>query len=132
LAPKTVRNVHGTLHRGLADGVRWGRVLRNVAEGAVLPKLAGVEMCTWTPREMNTFLEHVKGDRLFAAWLLLARSGVRRGELLGLHWKDVNLSRGSAAIRSTLTVVDHEVVLRPEVKSRKGRRVVPLESETVE
>ena len=85
LSAKMVRNVHGMLHKALADAVRWGRLVRNAADAADQPRKSSPEMQVWTPEEMRRFLQHVSDDRLFAAWQLLATTGMRRGELLGLR-----------------------------------------------
>ncbi len=88
LAPKTVRNIHIALRRSLADAVRFGLVPRNVATLVKPPALIRAELETWTADEMRQFLESVESDRLVAAYRLLATTGMRRGEVLGLHWSD--------------------------------------------
>jgi hypothetical protein len=71
LAPKTVRNVHGVLHAALRDAVRWGHLPRNVAAVADLPGGMTPEMRVWSPEQLRAFLQLVRGDPLYAAWLLL-------------------------------------------------------------
>ncbi len=117
LSPGTVRNVHVTAHRALQDAVRWGKVPRNVADLASPPRRQQTEMQTWSASELRAFLDHVQQDRLYALWLLAATSGMRRGELLGLRWRGVDL--GAA----TLSVV--------ESKTAAGRRVVDLDPATI-
>ena len=85
LAAKTVRNTHIVLHRALADAERLRLVMRNVAHLARPPSVPHVERATWTAEELAAFLEHVSGDRLFAAYVLLATTGMRRGEVFGLR-----------------------------------------------
>jgi integrase len=99
LAPKTVRNVHNIVHRALKDAVRWGYVVRNVAEAADPPKGKSAEMRVWSPDQLRAFLEHVREDDLYAFWLLVATTGMRRGELAGLRWVDVDLEAGRLAVR---------------------------------
>lgn len=130
LSPKTVRNVHGVLHKGLDDAVRWGRITRNVADLVDPPRWARPEMSVWTAEELRRFLAHVADDRLFAAWLLVATTGMRRGELLGLRWRDLDLDGAVAKIVHTLAVVDYEV-RASEPKTDKGRRAVALDTATV-
>src|SRR5215217_972175 len=90
LAPKTVRNVHVMLHRALHDAMRWGYLVRNVAEAADPPAARTPEQKVWSPAELRRFLEHVRDDRLYALWLLVATTGMRRGKLAGLRWVDVD------------------------------------------
>jgi integrase len=123
LAPKTVRNIHGGLHAALRDAVRWGYVARNVAVAADLPKSMAPEMRVWSPKQLRVFLDHVRGDRLYAAWLLFATTGMRRGEVAGLRWVDVDLDAGRVSPRRPRMVVNHQVLVS-ERKMAKGRRSI--------
>jgi integrase len=130
LSPKTVRNVHGVLHRAFKDAVRWRRLAVNPCDAADQPRRAGPEMRVWTPSELGRFIAATEHDRLGAVWRLLATTGLRRGELAGLRWSDVDLSAGRLTIRQTMTMVDG----RPQVgtpKSTAGARSVALDASTV-
>ncbi|MFL5887754.1 MAG: hypothetical protein ACJ76M_01585 [Solirubrobacteraceae bacterium] len=90
----------------MADAVRKGLVARNVADLADPPSLSEAKaptMRTWTADERSALLEHVSGDRLCAAWQLLATTGARRGEALGARWRDLDLDRGRWSIMETIT-----------------------------
>jgi integrase len=130
LAAKTVRNIHGELHAALRDAVRWGHVARNVAASADLPKGMAPEMRVWSPEQLRAFLDHARADRLYAAWLLFATTGMRRGEVAGLRWPDVDLEAGRVAPRRPRVVVNYEVVVS-EPKTAKGRRSLALDPATV-
>ncbi|HTE69197.1 MAG TPA: tyrosine-type recombinase/integrase [Actinomycetes bacterium] len=67
-------------------------------------------MHVWSPEQLRAFLDHVRTDRLYAAWLLLATTGMRRGEVAGLRWADVDLDAGRVSPRRPRVVVDHEVL----------------------
>jgi integrase len=131
LSPRTVRYVHTTLRRALRDAVADGLVVRNVAAQARPPRARRVEMHTWTAAELGAFLASVHEDRLYAAWLLLATLGLRRGELLGLRWSDVDLTSGRIAIRNTLVMVDGKPAMA-EPKTAKGRRSLTLAPQVLE
>jgi integrase len=130
LAPKTVRHVHTMLHKALADAVKWGRVSKNPADLGEPPRPATPEMKVWDTEQLRRFVEAVKDDRLVAAWLLMVTTGMRRGEVLGLRWSDVNLDAARASVVHTLTVVGHDVMVS-EPKTAKGRRSVALDPATV-
>jgi integrase len=83
LAPKTVQNVHRMLHRALSDAVKWDVVPRNVAEDAEAPRVGRKRPSVWTPEQLGIFVRQVEGDRFYALWLLVATTGLRRGELAG-------------------------------------------------
>jgi integrase len=94
-----VKNIHGAVHPALKDAVRWGYVARNVADAAAPPKVVTPEMQVWSPVQLRTFLTHVRNDRLYAAWMLFATTGMRRGEVAGLRWIDIDLAAGRVTPR---------------------------------
>jgi len=130
LSPSSVRRVHATLHKALADAVRWGRLARNPADQADPPRAVTAEMSVWSPQQLRAFLDSVRRDRLFAAWLTAATTGMRRGELLGLRWSDVDLEAETLSVRQIRTVARYEVLtLTP--KTDKGLRTIALDPQTV-
>jgi integrase len=132
LSPRTVRYVHTILHRASRDAVRWGRLARNPADAADPPEASAntrATMTTWTAEQVRTFLR-VEGHRLHAAFLLLATTGMRRGEALGLRWSDVELATGRASIVQTVIVVNHTATIGSP-KTDAGRRTVALDPGTV-
>jgi integrase len=131
LSPRSVRYVHVIIRRALADAVRWGRLSRNVAIGAAAPKQgARPEMRTWTAQELRKFLDSVAGDRLYAAYLTAATTGLRRGELLGLRWRDVALDASRLAVTQSLIAVAYKMSYS-EPKTAKSRRLIALDPVTV-
>ncbi len=111
----------------------WGYLNRNPAALAVKPKqrsAGSVDMRTWTADELRRFLDHVRDDRLFPAWRLAASTGLRRGELLGLRWQDVDLHAGRVSVRQTLTTVGNKVAFG-EPKTARGKRNIALDGVTI-
>jgi integrase len=111
----------------------WGYLNRNPAALAVKPKqrsAGSVEMKTWTAAEVRRFLDHVREDRLFPAWRLAASTGLRRGELLGLRWQDVDLDIGRVSVRQTLTTVGNKVAFG-EPKTARGKRNIAVDGVTI-
>jgi integrase len=130
VGPRTVQYVHATIRKALNDAVRWGLLVRNPAHHAAAPRLRRKEMRTWTADQLRGFLKSVRSDRLSAAWQLAALTGMRRGEVLGLRWADLDLEGGWLSVRQTLVVVDnHPQVSEP--KTARGRRRVALDAQTV-
>jgi integrase len=129
MAPKTVQNIHAILHRALRDAMRWGYVARNVADAVDPPKGLPAERQVWTPEQLRAFLTHVREDRLYAAWLLVATTGLRRAELAGLRWVDVDFEVGRVSPRRPRVVVDYAVV-ESDAKTPKGRRSLALDPVT--
>jgi integrase len=130
LAPKTVRNVHAVLSKALGDAQRLNLVSRNVAHGLELPKLPAQQSRAWTAEQLRAFLAHVADDRWAPMWRLLATTGMRRGEALGLRWADVDLERGVLTITNQRTIAGG-VVVEGEPKSSAGRRSVSVDATTL-
>jgi integrase len=80
-------------------------------------------MRVWSPEQLRVFLDHVRTDRLFAAWLLLATTGMRRGAVAGLRWVDVDLDAGRLSPRRPRVVVNHEVLVSEPKTATPGRTV---------
>ena len=97
LSPKTVHNIHRTLSRALTDAVGDRLLERNPAQGAH-HQLPSRDMPTWTAEQLRTFLDFVAEDRFAALWRLAATTGLRRGELAGLRWRDVDVERGRITV----------------------------------
>jgi integrase len=130
LAAKTVRNLHGVLHRALKDAVKWRLIASNPADAAEQPGKRTPEQQAWTAADLGRFVEASRADRCGALWHLLATTGMRRGELLGLRWQDVDLEARSVTVRQTMTMVAG----RPAVgtpKSEAGVRQIKLDPDTV-
>lgn len=139
LSARTVRYVHVILHRAFRDAMRWDRIVRNPCASADPPKPGKAHrstMCTWSADELAAFLSATAGDRLSVAWWLLATTGMRRGEVLGLTWQAIDLDGGTLSIRRTLVTTQARRAGDPgmswsEPKTDKGWRTVALDAETV-
>ena len=132
LSPTTVRRVHATLRRAFRDAVRWGLLDKNPVESCDPPRLARSDvMRTWSLEELRTFLELTRNDEWGELWLLLATTGMRRGEVLGLRWSDVDLRTCVISIRQTIVLVGHRPHIA-EPKSARSRRVIVLDTRTAD
>ena len=129
LSPKTVANVAGVLSSALGDAVRWKLIAANPAKGARLPRRNRVEMKTWTEQEAATFLEYVRTDRRFPLWRLALATGLRRGELCGLRWIDLDLDAATVTVANTR--VQARTVVEGEPKTISSRRTIALDADTV-
>jgi integrase len=125
LSPKTIRNLHGVLSRAFKDAVRWGRLSRNPAEAADPPRGASPEMKAWTSDQLRTFSAAAASHRWAGVWALMATTGMRRGEVLGLRWSDVDLEAGTITIRAT-RVRFGTTISSSTPKTARGNRTVAL------
>jgi len=125
ISERSLKHTHTVLHKALEDAVDAGLISRNPARAKTLaPKPRNVEMRVWSADEVRVFLASTEGDRFHACYLLALARGLRRGELLGLKWGDVDLDQGQLSIRRARVSAGYEVV---EGEPKSGRaRVVPL------
>lgn len=131
LSARTVRTVHIVLHRALADAVRDGTLVRNVADAVRLPRVEAPEMKTWDAEQLNQFLTATRDHAMHAGFFTAAMTGLRRGELLGVRWADVDLDDATLAVRRTIVVVDG-VMVEGEPKTNRSRRVIDLDPVTID
>jgi len=126
LAPASVQRLHAALHKALADAERLGLVARNAASKAQAPRAERKEMRYFTPDQARSFLRAIAGDPLEAFYALAINTGMRRGELLALHWADVHLDEGYAEVKFTLQDEKGGVFSFAPPKTEKSLRRVPL------
>ena len=134
LSASSVRRVHAVLHRACRDAVRWGRLTVNPVDAADPPKASAEHtdrLPVWTSHQLSAFLAQVKGDRLFALWRLLAMTGMRRGEALGLQWPCLDMENSTLTIRRAWVPVNG-VGQMSEPKTRRGRRTIALDPVTLQ
>jgi integrase len=125
---KSIRNVHimrEVLSAALTSAVKEELVSRNVARLTELPGRESRDIRPWSADEVIDFLRVAKPDPLYPAFVLLILYGMRRGEVLGLRWRDINLDAGTVAVRQQLQRVHGRLRTGP-VKTRAGNRELPI------
>jgi integrase len=137
LSARSVAYIAAILHRAFRDAVRWQAITRNPADASDPPRPeAKTEMRTWTAAHLRAFLDSVATDRLAGCWWLLATTGMRRGEALGLTWADVDIDRQLIRVHRTLITTDVQRKDAPGFawgtpKTAKGRRTIALDDAAV-
>jgi integrase len=134
LSARTIRYLHTIVHRMLRDATRWGRAARNVASLADPPSAKAArapEMRWWTPQQLRDFLAQVAEEPLFASFRLAAMTGLRRGEVYGLLWRDVDLDAGKLTVQRQLRTIRGQLDHVEITKSSAGRRTIDLDPGTV-
>lgn len=111
--------------------LKWGLVGRNVAEVVVSPTPDPYEIKPLTVDQAKQLLKVLEGDRLYAFYVFLLTTGVRRGEALGLLKEDLNLDEGTVVIKHSLAFLPHKGLVLGETKSEKSKRLLALPDFTV-
>jgi integrase len=120
LSPTTIRHLHAAIHKALDEAVADNLIPRNVATNVKLPKMRKKEIHPLNPDQAKAFLEAARGDRYEALYVLAIHYGLRRGELLGLKWSD--LQGSMLQVRRTMSETRIGRI-EEETKNGKGRRI---------
>lgn len=129
LSSRTVRLIHGVMNAALQHALKLGYVEVNVAQLAQAPRrIRGRHMSVWDASQIRDFLRYVESDRLYAAWVLFATTGMRRGEVFGLHWQDVDTPARRIHVRRTLIAYGNQTAWSSP-KTDAGYRTVVLSTQ---
>ena len=90
-SPKTVRNIHQIISSALKLAIEQRLIARNPTAACALPKLEHREMKTLPPEQLASFLREAKNSGVYEMYYMELATGLRRGELLGLKWEDIDL-----------------------------------------
>jgi integrase len=132
LAANTVLMLHMVLHRALKQAMRWNLIARNVTEAVDPPRPGRSEYTTWSAAQAARFLAAAERDEYAALWRLAILTGMRRGELLGVKWEDLDLDRGTLAVQRTISRTATGNWGPGAPKTASGRRSVALQASAVE
>ena len=110
LSAKSVRNIHGTLHRALKQAQKLGYIRYNPTEACTLPRITKKEIKPLEETEISSFLEKIKGHRFEAVFTVTLFTGMRQGEVLGLTWDCVDFRNSS-------------ILINKQIQKRKGGKI---------
>lgn len=122
---RTVQLCHLRLSQALDYALKLGLVARNVADAVTPPRVRQREMTTWTATQARQFLVAAARSAYGPIWTLSLATGMRRGELLGLRWQDVDWERGVLTVRQTVTPLKGAPHIGPP-KSKSAYRSIAI------
>jgi integrase len=114
------------LHKALNQALKWGLVTRNVTDLVEKPQPKRKSFTTWSANEINQFLEAVSDHRWYPIYALAIYTGMRQGEILGLHRDDIDLVNGVIKVRHQISAIRGQGLVITEPKSDKARRLITL------
>jgi len=126
LSPLTVHKHHRVLYEALKHGVRQGILIRNVAEAVEPPHGQSKRPLTLRPSDVQLILNAARETPYYVLFFTKAYTGVRRGELLGLRWCDIDLEEATLSVVQTLQQLRDGTYIFREPKSKLGRRRIAL------
>ncbi len=131
LSPNTIHLVHTILNAALNDAVKWRKIPFNPCKDLTPPKLQKKEMKYLSQEEAIQLLEAARGYRVETLLLLAVTLGLRRGELLGLQWDDIDFRKGSLQVKRTIAYVPLEdgtrhTYIATDPKTERSKRTIVL------
>lgn len=121
LSPKTIKNIHGVLHKALRQAVLIGYIRFNPADACVLPRIEKAKIVPFDDDQVALFLKETQGTRFEAIFVTTLFTGVREGEILGLTWDCVDFER-------SIITIDKQMQLHQE-KGCKAYHLVPTKND---
>ena len=131
LSPKTVRNIHQIIASAMKLAKEQRLIAADPTEGCALPKLEHREMKTLSVEQLTSFLREAKDSGVFEMYYVELATGLRRGELLGLKWEDIDLEKGNLRVKRQIARINGEVVEAP-LKTKNAYRTLPLAEDTIQ
>ena len=130
LSATTINHFHNVLHKALDTAVKWNLVARNVCDLVSPPRRKRFEVHPLTLEQVRKLLSVVDGHEMEALFKLALATGLRRGELMGLKWQDINFDAGVLQVRRILSRVPTKMpgkgYVEAEPKTQKSRRSVVI------
>jgi len=130
LSPKTVRNINQVISSAMDFAKSQKLIAVNPTDGCALPKLEHQEMKTIPAEQLTSFLREAKESGVFEMYYIELATGLRRGELLGLKWEDLDLQQGSLRVQRQVARINGEVVEAP-LKTKNSYRTISLGADAV-
>ena len=130
LSARTVRNINQVISSAMDFAKDQKLISSNPTDGCALPKLEHKEMKTLPVEQLTSFLREAKESGVFELYYIELATGLRRGELLGLRWEDIDLVQGSLRVQRQVARINGEVVEAP-LKTKNAYRTLPLSADAV-
>ena len=131
LAPKTVRNIHQMIGSAYNLAMEQKLVTRNPTQGCALPKVEHKEMKTLTSDQLGAFFQEARDSGVYELYYLDLATGLRRGELLGLKWTDLDVESKMLSVTKQVNRINGELAVSPP-KTRNSIRTLALPQQAVD
>ncbi len=129
LSNTSIRYIHRVLRKALQDAYKKELIVKNVADLATVPKEIQHDPKTLNENEIKKLIRTSKGTSFYLPVLLAVGLGLRRGEVLGLSWSDVDFGRNTITIKQAASInYDGEIYLKPP-KTKTSRRTLAAHPE---
>ena len=132
LSDTTINRLHAIFHQAMEDALHAHIIAKNPTVGATVPKASHAQKRVLTDRELDTFLDAVREDKIWGDFFYVElTTGLRRGELLALLWTDLDVEKRTISITKQVTRTKGELVVS-QPKTHNSIRVLPISQQAVE
>ncbi|MAT96375.1 MAG: hypothetical protein CL608_04460 [Anaerolineaceae bacterium] len=126
LSSKTVHHIHSVLRRALNQAVSWELIYRNPCDGVTPPRIEKKVPVVWSADQAKIFLDTVKEHSYYPIYLIALTTGARRGEILGLEWKNLSFTENAISIQKTIQEVSGKTVVgTPKTSGSRRKLTLP-------
>ena len=132
ISPRTTRLIHAVIHRALDHALKQGLVARNVSDAVTRPKVSRKEMKTLDDYQVRQLIQAAEGTGIQTLLWIAISTGLRKGEILGLKWSDLEWNNGRLQIQRQAQRRKGEGLVLCEPKSASGRRMIILGGKTLD
>ncbi len=126
LAPATVRQCHRIIHRALEMAVKWQVLTQNAAKAVEAPRVQRPEITVLTEEQINILLDKARDTTYYCTLVVAIYTGMRRGEIYGLRWKDVDFKNLKVSVRQTAQYSKKQGIIFKDPKTATGRRSIAI------
>jgi integrase len=127
----TVRLIYAIANKALKQAVKERLIYSNPAKGIELPtKQEEDKLHIWSKKQVSRFLARANDHRYYMVFFLAVNTGMRRGELLGLKWGDIDFTKKRLEVKRQAVKTDKGIILK-KPKSKAGNRVIPITNNVV-
>ncbi|MFK9095458.1 tyrosine-type recombinase/integrase [Bacillus salipaludis] len=125
LGPAYIRIMHNLLRQAFEQAKIWNMINFNPVINASPPPIKDCDIDTWTKDEVSHFLKCIRSESIYIAFVIAIYTGLRRGEVLGLKWEDIDFKTQVINIRRSLACTENGLILK-EVKTKSSRRQISI------
>ncbi len=131
LSAKTVRNINQVISSAMDFAIAQKIILENPCKAVALPKIEHKEMQTIPAEQLQAFLTEANATGVYEMYYIELATGLRRGELLGLKWEDIDMKQGIIRVRRQVARIDGKIVEAP-LKTKNSYRTVTISQQAIE
>ncbi|WP_342026012.1 site-specific integrase [Cytobacillus pseudoceanisediminis] len=131
LSTNYIRKMHQLLYQAFNQAIKWKKLSVNPVQDSDPPSVVKRDINIWSYSEIHIFLNECKNDRNYIVFLLAIYTGMRRGEILGLKWSDLDFNKKVIHVSRSLSYIPNGGYVITNLKTRSSNRKIPITEEVI-